>query len=162
MKKSPIKRKKAKRKKKPSLAKRIAALNERAKAVLYGFLGYRCMCCGEWSATCTIHHGIRRSQSWYHLFSPMNWHWICSKCHTIATNQETLYLSMLSNRRQRFVEWILETRCKRETCKRTAANIEKVGQWMLWAEACTTYDELLSMPLWQEYGDAATVLDDDE
>lgn len=134
--------------KKPSLAKRLQVLNERAKAVMHKFFGDRCMCRGE-PMPCTIHHGIRRSQSWYHMFNPRNWHWIGCKCHTIATKEPELYLSMLQPVRPDLVEFVLDTRRKCETCNRTAGNVELIAQWMVHAEACESYEELLALPIWQ-------------
>jgi len=139
---------------KPTLAKRILALNERAKAVMHRLFGWNCMCCHKWSKTCTIHHGMRRSQSWYHMFNPRNWHWICNKCHTLAKRQSALYLSMLDEVRPDLVRFMLDTRRKRQTCKKNAGSIETIANWMLWAECCQSYAELLEMPLWQEANDA--------
>lgn len=140
-----------KRTKKPSLAKRIQVLNERAKVKMHDFFGSRCICCGLWRVSgCTIHHGIFVSQSWYHRFTPMNWHWICNRCHTIATKQGTLYLSMLDEVRPELVAFILSTPRKRHTCKRTAGAVEMISQWMVSVEKCQTYEELCVLPTWQE------------
>jgi len=134
----------------PMFAERIKAQNERAKAKMHEFFGYACMCCGQCSQTCTIHHGIRVSQSWYHRFTPMNWHWICRSCHARATKTESLYNSELNLVRPDLVAFIVNTPYKRQKCKHTLGNMALIEQWMDTAVKTHSYGELVTLPTWQE------------
>jgi hypothetical protein len=136
--------------KKSAIQKQIDKQNGRAKDKLREFFGGACMRCGEWSDRCTIHHGMKRSQSWYHVFTPMNWHWICDKSHVIAERQSELYLSDLNEKRPDLVKFILDTRKKRETCKKTVGNMKLIVRWMDVVVKTQSYEELLALPLWQE------------
>jgi len=150
MKRTGMKRGKKAVKKVSSKVTLIRRLDKRARALMHRFFDWTCQCCGEYDQRTTNHHGIKRSQSWYHHYTPMNWHWICPRCHTKAGVQETLYWSEMNRRRPDLIQWILDTRYLREGCDNTKAVLAQIDQWMTLAEQCETYEDLLAMPIWQE------------
>jgi hypothetical protein len=129
----------------------VKGFDRQAKAIMHNHFGEVCQCCGEYSESCTIHHGIRRSRSWYHHFTPMNWHWICPKCHCLATQDETAYLSKLYRTHPDLVQFILDERDLRRTCKKSVVTLKAVALWLDFAAGCKTYEELIAIPEWQEW-----------
>ena len=130
------------------LQRRIIAQNERAKDKLREFFGGHCFL-GHWSDTCTIHHGLARSLSWYHMFSPKNWHWLGRDCHDIAENERDVYPGLLAAVRPDLYAFMVDPVHKIQSCSKSTHTMSMIEAWMDEAVKTNSYAELLAMPIWQ-------------
>lgn len=83
----------------------------------------------------------------------MNLHCICNKCHTIAGQQETLYLAKLREYDSALLDWIFRERLKQRhgllNFRHTLANQKKIAAWVKWAQQVNTLAEFRKLPRWQ-------------